>query len=160
MGGYITNIFGQVERALTLFATETVTLTTFTAGTKGVTLPKMLTTKSGQLSEKSTAFNEVMWGGVTRQRISQVRTVLRNSSLEKIIQKARDFEKISSNGSKASSMTETKDNRLMKTMPNYKTSLTQNGTKVSLLMIQWVKNCPNVWPLHDVWYMTQYHGIL
>jgi hypothetical protein len=22
------------------------------------------------------------------------------------------------------------------------------------------KNCPNVWPLHDVWYITQYHGIL
>lgn len=109
MGGNITNIFGQVERALTLFATGTVNLAMFAAGTKGVTLPKTLMTKSGQPSEKSTAFNEVVWGGITRARISQARTVLRNSSLEKILQKAREFEKISSHGSKTSSTTETKD---------------------------------------------------
>jgi len=98
-----------VERALTLFSTGTVTLAKFTAGTKGVMLPKTLMTKSGQSSDKSTSFNEGMWGCVTRARISQARTVLRNSSLEKILQKARDFEKISSRGSKTSSTTETKD---------------------------------------------------
>jgi hypothetical protein len=79
----------------------------YTAGIKNVVLPKTLTTESGQPSEKSTAFNETVWGAVTRARISQARTVLRDSSLEKILQKAQDFERISASGSKTS--TETKD---------------------------------------------------
>jgi hypothetical protein len=105
--GYITNIFGQVERALTLFATGTVTLAMYTAGIKNVILPKTLTTESGQLSETSTAFNETVWGAVTRARISQSRTVLRDSSLEKILKKAQDLERVSASGSKTS--TETRD---------------------------------------------------
>jgi hypothetical protein len=105
----VTNMFGQVQRALTLFATGTVTLDMFTSGNKNVTLPKTLNTASGKPSDTSTAFTEIVWGNITRARVSQARTVLRDASLEKIIQKAKDFEKISSNGSKASTSTEIVD---------------------------------------------------
>src|ERR1700679_1219281 len=102
----VTNMFGQVQRALTLFATGTVTLDMFTSGNKNVTLPKTLNTATGKPSDTPMAFTEIVWGNITRARVSQARTVLRDASLEKIIQKAKDFEKISLNGSKASTSTE------------------------------------------------------
>ena len=81
----------------------------FPSGNKPPTLPKTLLTASGQLSDKSTAFNESMWGDVTRLRISQAKAVLRDSSFTKIIQKAQEFNKVGSNVSKTStSATETK----------------------------------------------------
>jgi hypothetical protein len=79
----------------------------FPPGNKPFPLPKTLLTASGQSSDKSTAFNENMWGEITRARISQVKAVLRDSSLAKIIQKAQEFEKIPPNGSKTSTSAET-----------------------------------------------------
>jgi hypothetical protein len=80
----------------------------FPDGNKPPLLPKTLLTASGQLSDKSTAFNETMWGDITRVRIFQAKTVLRDSSFTKIIQKAQEFEKIGANGSKTSTSAETK----------------------------------------------------
>jgi hypothetical protein len=102
-------MFGQVERALTLFATGTATLAMYNRGTKNAVLPKTMTTKSGKSSEKSTAFNEIVWGGTTRARISQARTALRDSSLEKILQKAQELERKNTSGSKTPNTTETQD---------------------------------------------------
>lgn len=81
----------------------------FASGNKNITLLKTLSIASGKPSDMSTAFNEIVWGDITQTRVVQARTVLWDSSFDKIIQKAKDVEKISSKGSKASISTETMD---------------------------------------------------
>ena len=102
-----TDILGcKVQRALTLWATGTVTMEMIldakTNKNKALSLPKVMTLDDG--TEMSTSFNDATWGDVTRTRMAFVNNNLRLSSLEKVIQKAKAFVVTTSGGpSKASS---------------------------------------------------------
>jgi hypothetical protein len=83
----------KVQRALKLWATGTITLQkvldakAIKGTTKGLAgLPKVMTG-----IEESCSFNDVTWGAVTRRHMEFVNHKLRQSSFEKIVQKAKEF---------------------------------------------------------------------
>jgi hypothetical protein len=83
----------KVQRALKLWAMEVITLKMVRAAkqTRGrtVAFPKTVIVDGG--GEESTSFNDVNWGNVTRSRMEFVNADLRVSSLEKIIEKAKEL---------------------------------------------------------------------
>src|ERR1700728_3864094 len=85
----------QVERALTLFATGTITIETIRmAKGKTISLPKTLNYSMGKVSNRQTGFNDATWGKSTRSYVIGINN-LSDDMFELIICHAKEFVKMS-----------------------------------------------------------------
>lgn len=90
----------KVERALTLWATGTITTERVQESKstgKSLILPKMLKTGDGIKATRSTAFTDSAWGDATRGFVESVEK-LKPAIFATIITKAKEFSKISRRG--------------------------------------------------------------
>ena len=88
----------QVERALTLFATGTITIEMIrTAKGKTISLPKTLNYSTGKVSNRQTGFNDATWGKSTRSYVNGINENLADDMFELIIRRAKGFAKMSRN---------------------------------------------------------------
>src|SRR5882762_9300662 len=86
----------QVERALTLFATGTITIEMIcTAKGKTISLPKTLNYSTGKVSNRQTGFNDATWGKSTRSYVNSINMNLADDMFELIIHQAKGFAKTS-----------------------------------------------------------------
>jgi hypothetical protein len=86
----------QVERALTLFATGTITIEMIrTAKGKTISLPKTLNYSTGKVSNRQTGFNDATWGKSTRSYVNGINENLADDMFELIIRRAKGFAKTS-----------------------------------------------------------------
>lgn len=84
----------KVQRALKLWAIGAITLQMVKSakagkGKKQISLPKFWVLEDG--TKESTLFNDATWGAVTRTRMDFVNNNLRESSLAKVISRAKEF---------------------------------------------------------------------
>ena len=84
----------QVQHALPLFATETITLEMIhNTGKPPSPLPKTLNNLAGKLSARGTGFNESSWGEQTHGLIKLIVHRLRQESYDKVVAAAREIVK-------------------------------------------------------------------
>jgi hypothetical protein len=95
------NYFIQVERALILTSTGTLTIAAIRESQKSkksIKLPTMVNPETGKESTRHATFSEISWGKTTGKYLKSINKQLDDSAMESVISQATSFAKSTIDG--------------------------------------------------------------